>query len=78
MFASETCALDIVGAKFVREIENGETRRNRKSKVSSIKNLFWQTQKPGPCTFEHILCAVQIAFPFDGNAYDIWHILVNS
>ena len=24
IFASETCALDIVGASFVREVENGE------------------------------------------------------
>ena len=24
IFASETCALDIIGAKFVREVENGE------------------------------------------------------
>ena len=24
IFASETCALDIVGAKFIREVENGE------------------------------------------------------
>ena len=24
IFASETCALDIVGAKFLREVENGE------------------------------------------------------
>ena len=24
IFASETCALDIVGATFVREVENGE------------------------------------------------------
>ena len=24
VFASETCALDIIGAKFIREVENGE------------------------------------------------------
>ena len=24
VFASETCALDIIGAKFVRDVENGE------------------------------------------------------
>ena len=24
IFASETCALDIVGATFIREVENGE------------------------------------------------------
>ena len=24
VFASETCALDIIGAKYVRDVENGE------------------------------------------------------
>ena len=24
IFASETCALDIIGAEFIREVENGE------------------------------------------------------
>ena len=37
MLASETCALDIVGAKFVREIENGEIVIISEKGVESIK-----------------------------------------
>ena len=39
IFASETCALDIVGAKFIREIENGEIVVIENNELSSI-NLF--------------------------------------
>ena len=28
--ASETCALDIIGAKFIREVENGESCCNHR------------------------------------------------
>ena len=37
IFASETCALDIVGAKFVREVENGEIVIIENEKINSIK-----------------------------------------
>ena len=30
VLTSETCALDIIGAKFVRDVENGEISFNRK------------------------------------------------
>ena len=37
ILASETCALDIVGAKFIREVENGEIVVIENKKLSSIK-----------------------------------------
>ena len=37
IFASETCALDIVGADYVREVENGEIVVIEDGKISSIK-----------------------------------------
>ena len=37
IFASETCALDIVGATFVREVENGEIVFIENNKLDSIK-----------------------------------------
>ena len=37
IFASETCALDIVGATFVREVENGEIVIVENSKIRSYK-----------------------------------------
>ena len=55
IFASETCALDIVGATFVREIENGEIVIIENQKVSSIKPF--PKQKARPCVFEYIYFA---------------------
>ena len=37
IFASETCALDIIGAKFIREVENGEIVIIENEKLSSVK-----------------------------------------
>ncbi len=55
IFASETCALDIVGAKFIREVENGEIVIIEKDKLESIKPF--PKHKPRPCVFEFIYFA---------------------
>ena len=55
IFASETCALDIVGATFVREVENGEIVVVEKGKIKSIKPFPKQKQRP--CVFEYIYFA---------------------
>ena len=52
VFASETCALDIIGAKFVREVENGEIVYIENGKLISIKPF--PKKKPRPCVFEYI------------------------
>ena len=52
IFASETCALDIVGATFVREVENGEIVVIENNELSSVKPF--PKQKPRPCVFEYI------------------------
>ena len=55
IFASETCALDIVGATFIREVENGEIVTIENGKLDSIKPF--PKQKPRPCVFEYIYFA---------------------
>jgi amidophosphoribosyltransferase len=55
IFASETCALDIVGAKFIREVENGEVVTIENEIITSIKPF--PKQKPRPCVFEYIYFA---------------------
>ena len=55
ILASETCALDIVGAKFIREIENGEIVVIENNQVSSVKPF--PKQKARPCVFEYIYFA---------------------
>ena len=37
IFASETCALDIVGANFIREVENGEIVIIENNELKSFK-----------------------------------------
>ena len=55
IFASETCALDIVGANFIREVENGEIVIIEDNNLKSIKPF--PPQKPRPCVFEYIYFA---------------------
>ena len=52
ILASETCALDIIGADFVREVENGEIVVINKNGVESIKPF--PKKNPRPCIFEYI------------------------
>ena len=55
VFASETCALDIIGAKFVREVENGEIVYVEDDELKSLKPF--SPQKVRPCVFEYIYFA---------------------
>ena len=55
IFTSETCALDIVGATFIREVENGEIVVVEKKELKSIKPF--PKQKIRPCVFEYIYFA---------------------
>ena len=52
IFASETCALDIIGAEFIREVENGEIVIINKDGIESIKPFPKQNSRP--CIFEYI------------------------
>ena len=52
VFASETCALDIIGAKFIREVENGEIVYVEKDELKSIKPF--PPKRIKPCVFEYI------------------------
>ena len=52
VLASETCALDIIGAKFIREVENGEIVYIEKDKLNSLKPFA--KKKARPCIFEFI------------------------
>ena len=52
VLASETCAFDIIGAKFVREVENGEIVIITEKGLESIKPF--PKVKERPCIFEYI------------------------
>ena len=53
--ASETCALDIIGAEYVRDIEPGEVLRIRDGEVEEMRPLPPET--PAPCLFELVYFA---------------------
>ncbi len=55
VITSETCALDIIGAKYLREIENGEIVVIKSGKMRSIKPFPSKTKRP--CIFEYIYFA---------------------
>ena len=55
VLTSETCALDIIGAKFVRDVENGEIVLIENNKLTSIKPF--PPKKVRPCVFEYIYFA---------------------
>lgn len=55
VLASETCALDIVGAEFVRDVEPGEIVLIDDSGVTSMRPFA--AQKPRFCVFEYIYFA---------------------
>ena len=55
ILASETCALDIIGARFVREVENGEIVVISEDGIESHKPF--PPCAPRPCIFEYIYFA---------------------
>ncbi len=52
ILCSETCALDIIGAKFLREVENGEVVVITDDGIESLKPFPRQPARP--CIFEYI------------------------
>ncbi len=60
IFCSETCALDIIGAKFVRDVENGEVIICEIQPDGSISIDARKPNKPQPerlCLFEYVYFA---------------------
>ena len=55
VFSSETCALDIIGATYVRDVENGEVVYVEGNELKSIKPF--PPKKVRPCVFEYIYFA---------------------
>jgi len=69
VLASETCALDIVGAELVREIENGEIVTITAEGVESHRPF---PRRPArPCIFEYIYFARPDSIVGGSNVYDM-------
>jgi amidophosphoribosyltransferase len=69
ILASETCALDIVGAQFVREIENGEVVVVTEAGIESHRPF---PKRPArPCIFEYIYFARPDSMIGGRSVYDV-------
>ena len=68
IIASETCALDIIGAKYIRDIENGEVVVIDKNGIKSYKPF--PKVEPRPCIFEYIYFARPDSIMGGKNVYD--------
>ncbi|MBM3608592.1 MAG: amidophosphoribosyltransferase, partial [Alphaproteobacteria bacterium] len=65
----ETCALDIIGARFVRDIENGEVIVISEDGLESLKPFPAQTARP--CIFEYIYFARPDSIVHGRPVYDV-------
>ena len=70
VLASETCALDIISAKFIREIEPGEIIFINKDKMESC-HLQRKSSGAAKCIFENIYFARPDSHIFDDNVYQV-------
>jgi len=57
ILVSESCALDTIGAEFVRDVEPGEIVTIRNNKIYSDKSLCINPGKTARCVFEYIYFA---------------------
>jgi amidophosphoribosyltransferase len=69
ILASETCALDIIGARFVRDIENGEIVVISEDGIESIKPFGRLPARP--CIFEYIYFARPDSVVHGKPVYDV-------
>ncbi len=69
ILASETCALDIIGAKYVRDVENGEVVVFDEEGVHSHKPFPPMPQRP--CIFEYIYFARPDSIVGGRSVYDV-------
>ena len=68
ILCSETCALDIIGARFIRDIENGEVVV---IDAAGVKSFFPLPRQPArPCIFEYVYFARPDSIVHGRSVYD--------
>jgi len=67
IFASETVALDVVGAEYIREVKAGELIVVTQGGEMRSHHPFGQVERPRPCIFEHVYFARPDSI-MDGNS----------
>jgi amidophosphoribosyltransferase len=69
ILCSETCALDIIGARFVRDVENGEIIVITEAGIESIRPFAARAMRP--CIFEYIYFARPDSVVHGRNVYEV-------
>jgi amidophosphoribosyltransferase len=69
VFASETCALDMIGARFVRDVEHGEMVVVDESGIESLRPF--PAQRARPCIFEYVYFARPDSVVNGRSVYDV-------
>jgi len=69
ILASETCALDIIGARFIRDVENGEIVVISDEGIESLHPFPRQPMRP--CIFEYIYFARPDSIVHGRSVYDV-------
>jgi amidophosphoribosyltransferase len=69
ILCSETCALDIIGAEYVRDIEPGELVIITEKGIESLKPF--PESKPRPCIFEHVYFARPDSYMDGMSVYEV-------
>ena len=71
VLSSETCALDIIGAKFIREVQPGEVVMIESSGIRSLFPFKGQSITPAQCLFEHVYFARPDSTVFGHSVQDV-------
>ncbi|HIJ69970.1 MAG TPA: amidophosphoribosyltransferase [Planctomycetes bacterium] len=69
--ASETCAFDMTGAEYVRDVEPGEIVTLSKDGLSSRFFVEPGATAPAHCAFEHVYFAKQSSLVFGENVHEV-------
>jgi amidophosphoribosyltransferase len=70
VFASESCAFDAIGARYIREVEPGEIVRLDEKGLHSRFFVAPDAVKPAHCIFEHVYFAKQNSSIFGENVHE--------
>ncbi|MDH7795749.1 MULTISPECIES: amidophosphoribosyltransferase [unclassified Beijerinckia] len=74
ILASESCALDIIGAKFIRDVENGEVvviTEQDDGQITLESHKPFPAQQARPCIFEYIYFARPDSIVHGRSVYDV-------
>ncbi len=71
VFASETCAFDLIGAKYIRDVEPGEVVLIENGEMKSYRIPAFESAKRSQCIFEFVYFARPDSKIFGRSVYEV-------